>query len=103
MSRYLAAGAAIWAAVYACGCVALVHQQGDSSAASWYVVLVLGGAAAMLASVAGDWGRLALIVGLVLLVFAALTAASSIGLFLLPAVGAAGVAIVGDRPVRAQT
>ena len=102
-SRYLAAGAAIWAAVYGCGYTALIYQQVDSSVAWWYVALVAGGVAALVASAAGNLSRSAVILGAVLLASAALLAAASIGMFLLPAVVGAGVAIAGDRPARVQT
>jgi hypothetical protein len=99
MGRYLAGGAAVWAAVYCSGYVAVIHNQDDGSVAWWYLVLVA--AAALCAYAAGLAHRSAAIVGLVLLVCAALLAALSIGVFLLPAVAAAGFAVALAGPASA--
>jgi hypothetical protein len=97
-SRYLAAGAALWAAAYCFCYVAVIHSQGpDSSVAWWYVGIVLVAAAALSAGAAGVAHTVALTAGFALLVGATLLGLLSIGILLLPAVVAAGVAMVGDR------
>jgi hypothetical protein len=101
MGRYLAGGAALWAVVYSGGYVAVIHNQDDGSVAWWYLGLVLVAAAALLAFAAGLANRSAAIIGLVLLVCAALLALLSIGVFLLPAVAAAGVAVALAGPASA--
>jgi len=100
-SRYLAAGAAVWATAYCCGYVAVIHAQGDGPVAWWYLGLVLFAAAALSAFALGAVHRVAAIVGFVVLVGAALLGLLSIGVFLLPAVVAAGAAMAGDRPAPA--
>ena len=101
MGRYLAGGAAVWAAVYCSGYVAVIHNQDDGSVAWWYLGLVLVAAAALCAHAIGLAHRSAAIVGLVLLVCAAVLAALSVGVFLLPAVAAAGFAVARGGPAPA--
>jgi hypothetical protein len=103
MSRYLAAGAALWAAAYSGGYVAVIHNQGDGSVAWWYLGLVLFGAAALFAHAAGVASRTASIVGFVVLFCSALLGAVTIGVFLLPAVAAAGFAMARSGPASATT
>ena len=100
-SRYLAAGAALWAAAYSGGYAAVIHDQGDGSVAWWYLGLVLLAAAVLAAYAVGLAGRTALLVGFVVLVCAAVLALLSIGVFLLPAVAVAGIAMAGARPASA--
>ena len=101
--RYLAAGAALWAAAYACGYVALINDQGDTSVAWWYLGLVLLAAVALSASAVGIERRTTAITGFVMLVIAALLASMSIGVFLFPGVLAAGFALSRDPRAQAPT
>lgn len=100
-SRILAAGAALWALAYVGGYLAVINEQGEESPVWWYVGLVLLGAAAMSARAAGVGNKSASIAGLVLLGCAALLGLLSIGIFLLPAVVAAGIATAGHGRSRA--
>ena len=100
-SRWLAAGAALWAIAYCLGYLAVIHSQGDGSVAWWYVGVVLFAAAALSADAAGLLHRAASIVGFVVLLGAALLGLLTIGVFLIPAVIAAGAAMAGDRPAPA--
>jgi hypothetical protein len=100
-SRYLAAGAALWSAAYCCGYVAVIHAQGDGPVAWWYLGLVLFAAAALSAYALGAVHKVAPVVGFVILVGATLLGLLTIGVFLLPAVVAAGAAMSGDRPAAA--
>jgi hypothetical protein len=45
-SRYLAIGAAAWAAGYARICIAIISKQGNSPA-SWYLALLAAGAGSL--------------------------------------------------------
>ena len=101
--RYLAAGAALWAAAYACGYVAVIRDQGDAPVAWWYVGLVLLAAVALSASAAGIERRATAITGFVMLVIAALLGALSIGIFMLPGALAAGFAVSRDQRAQAPT
>ena len=91
--RYLAGMAAVWAFAYACGYVALIHRQEASSVAWWYVALITGGVVALGGVAARRWGRAGLVLGLAFLFVAALLGAMTIGMFLIPAVVTAIVAI----------
>jgi hypothetical protein len=77
------------------GYMALIHQD-ESMVAWWYVALIAGGVVA-LGGVAvegwGRWGRWGLVLGLAVLVGASLLGAMTIGMFLIPAVVTAVVAI----------
>jgi hypothetical protein len=98
-SRYLAGGAALWAFAYILGYMALIHQD-ESTVAWWYVALIAAGVVA-LGGVAvggwGRWGRWGLVLGLAVLVGASLLGAMTIGMFLIPAVVTAVVAIAVYR------
>lgn len=96
-SRYLAGVAAGWALVYTCGYVALIHRQEDSTVVWWYVALIAGGAVALSGVAVGRWGRQGLVLGLAVLVVGTLLGAMTIGVFLIPAVLAAVVAIALSR------
>ena len=96
-SRYLAGVAAGWAFAYTCGYVALIHRQEDSTVAWWYVALIAGGVVALGGAAAGRWGRRGLVLGLAVLVVATLLGAMTIGVFLIPAVLAAVVAVALSR------
>lgn len=90
-SRYLAVGAAVWAAGYGGLYAAVLRSQGSSPA--WpYIGLLAAGAALVALSAHGRWPRPMLISGAVTLALAALAALPSIGLFLVPAVAAATIA-----------
>jgi hypothetical protein len=80
----------------------VIRAQGDSAVAWWYLGLVLLAAAALCAYATGVVTKPAAIVGLVILVCSALLGLMSIGVFLLPAVVAAALAVAGDRPVAAR-
>jgi hypothetical protein len=90
--RYLAGGAALWAFVYTCGYVALIHGE-DYTIAWWYVALIAGGVVALGGVAAGRSGRSGLVLGLAVLVVASLLGAMTIAMFLVPAVVTAVVAI----------
>ena len=90
--RFLAGGAAVWALAFGVGYVALIRAQ-DSTVAWWYVALIVTGAAALGGFAVGRWGRRALVLGLVVLAVCTLLGLASIGMFLLPAVVAAAVAV----------
>jgi hypothetical protein len=96
-SRYLAGMAAVWAFAYACGYVALIHRQEASTVAWWYLALIAIGVVALGGVGAGRWGRRGLVLGLVVLVVATLLGAMTIGVFLIPAVLTAVVAIALSR------
>lgn len=96
-SRYLAGVAAVWAFVYTCGYVALIHRQEESTVAWWYIALIAGGVVALAGVTAGRWGRRGLVLGLIVLVVATLLGAMTIGMFLIPAVLTAVVAIALSR------
>lgn len=98
-ARYLAIGAAVWAAGYAAIYVAIVRGQGNSPA-WWYVALLGAGVALLVLSSAGRWPRPTLISGTVLLALAVLAGLLSIGILLLPGVVAAVAAASSARPSR---
>jgi hypothetical protein len=91
-SRYLAGGAGLWAFAYILGYVALIHQD-RSTVAWWYVALIAGGVVALGGVATGRWGRSGLVLGLAVLVGTSLLGAMTIGMFLIPAVATAVVAI----------
>jgi hypothetical protein len=95
-SRYLAGGAALLAFAYMLGYVALIYRQDESTVAWWYVAVIAAGVVALggvAAGVWGRWGRWGLALGLAVLVGASLLGAMTIGMFLIPAVVTAVVAI----------
>jgi hypothetical protein len=92
-SRYLAGAAAVWAFAYACGYVVLIHRQEESTVVWWYVALITGGVVSLGGVAAGRWGRAGLVLGLAFLFVATLLGAMTIGMFLIPAVVTAIVAI----------
>jgi len=98
-SRYRAGVAAGWAFAYTGGYVALIHRQEDSTVAWWYVALIAGGVVALGGVAAGRLGRQGLVLGLAVLVVATLLGAMTIGVFLIPAVFAAVVAIALSRRI----
>jgi hypothetical protein len=93
-SRYLAIGAAVWAAGYAGLYIVVVSKQGDSPA-WWYVALLAAGAGSLTVAATRRWSRPVLIFGAACLALAALAGVASIGMLLVPAVVAAAVAAAG--------
>jgi len=91
-SRYLILGAAAWAAGYTGSYIALIHQQGNSSPAWWYVALLAAGAGSLALAATGRRPRPLLILGVACLALAALAGVLSIGLLLVPGVVAAAIA-----------
>jgi hypothetical protein len=100
-ARYLATGAAVWAAGYAAVYVAIVRGQGNSPA-WWYVALLGAGVALLALSAIGRWPGPTLITGTALLALAALAGLLSIGILLLPGVVAAAAAARSFRRSRAS-
>jgi hypothetical protein len=102
--RYLAMGAAAWAAGYAAIYVGIVRGQGNSPA-WWYVALLGAGIAVLALATAGRWPRPMLISGTVLLALAALAGLLSIGILLFPGVVGAAVAAArsSGRPGTSST
>ena len=98
-SRYLAIGAAVWAAGYAGVYVIVVIKQGNSPA-WWYLALPAAGTGALAVAATRRWPRPALIFGAACLALAAVAGVLSIGMLLVPAVVAAAVAAAGtsQRP-----
>jgi len=90
-SRYLAIGAAVWAAGYAGLYVVVVSKQGNSPA-WWYLALLAAGAGSLAVAAIRRWPRPALIFGAACMALAALAGVLSIGMLLVPAVVAAAVA-----------
>jgi len=95
LHRVLVAVATAWTAFYLVVYLALVTQQGGPIAV-WYVGLLI---AAVVCLGLGIRSRLALAIGLAIDVAAALPAALTIGLFLVPAIVAAGVAVLRGKRV----
>jgi hypothetical protein len=93
-SRYLAIGAAVWAAGYAGLYVVVISKQGNSPA-WWYLTLLAAGAGSLAVAATRPWPRPALIFGAACLALAALAGVLSIGMLLVPAVVAAAVAAAG--------
>lgn len=93
-SRYLAIGAAVWAAGYAGLYVVVVSKQ-DNSPAWWYLALLAAGAGSVAVAVIRRWPRPTLIFGAACIALAALVGVLSIGMLLVPAVVAAAVAAAG--------
>jgi hypothetical protein len=93
--RVLVAVATAWTAFYLIIYLGLISQQGGPIAA-WYVGLLIVGAVCL---GAGIRSRLALVAGLVIDVAAALPAALTIGVLLLPAIVAAAIAVVRGKRV----
>jgi hypothetical protein len=91
-SRLLAMGASLWAAAYAVAYVLVVRSQ-DDSPAWWYLGLVVAASILLAAAGLGAALRTAAVIGLALLTVCALLGLLSIGVFLLPAVIAAAVAV----------
>ena len=96
-SRYPAGVAAVWAFAYTCGYVVLIHRQEESTVAWSYLALIASGVVALVGVSAGRWGRKGLVLGLAVLVVATLLGAMTIGMFLIPAVLTALVAIALRR------
>lgn len=96
--RYLATGAALWAAGYLVAYVVVVRGQGDSPA-WWYVAVVAVGALLLTPAIAGRPGVPARVAAVALLAVAALLGLLSIGVLLLPAVAAAAGVLVAGRPL----
>ena len=93
-SRYLAIGAAVWAAGYAGLYVVVISEQGNSPA-WWYVALLAAGAGSLAVAATRRWPRPALLFGAACMALAALAGVLSIGMLLVPAVVAAAVAAAG--------
>ena len=91
-SRVLAMGASLWAAAFAVAYVAIMRGQ-DDDPAWWYAALVLVASVALAAAALGVARRSAAVAGLVLLTACAILGLLSIGVFLLPAVVTAAVAV----------
>jgi hypothetical protein len=91
-SRVLAMGASLWAAAYAVAYVLVIRSQ-DDSPAGWYLGLVVAASILLAAAGLGAAPRTAAAIGLGLLTVCALLGLLSIGVFLLPAVVAAAVAV----------
>jgi hypothetical protein len=89
--RYLAIGAAVWAAGYAGIYIVIVRGQGNSPA-WWYVALLAAGAILLAFSAGGRHSRQTLILGTGVLGVAALIGVLSVGLLLVPGVVAAAIA-----------
>jgi hypothetical protein len=102
--RYLAIGAAVWAAGYAAVYAAVVTGQGNSPA-WWYLALLVAGAGSLAVAATRRRPRPVLIFGVTCLALAALAGIASIGMFLVPAVVAAAVAAAGasQRPPTSET
>lgn len=98
-SRLVSASAALWTVGFGVGYVVLIRGQ-DSPVAWWYLVVLAGAVVALAAHAAGRPRSFA-VVAVVILALAALVAILSIGVFLLPAVAAAVVAVV-LRPAVSQ-
>ena len=98
-SRYLAIGAAVWAAGYAGVYVIVVIKQGNSPA-WWYLALLAAGTGSLAVAATRRWPRPALIFGAACLALAAVAGVLSIGMLLVPAAVAAAVAAAGtsQRP-----
>jgi hypothetical protein len=96
-SRYLAIGAAVWAAGYTGIYAAVITGQGNSPA-WWYLALLAAGAGSLAVAATRRWPRPALIFGAACLALAALAGVLSIGMVLVPAVVAATVAATGTCP-----
>jgi hypothetical protein len=90
-SRYLAIGAAVWAAGYAGLYVVVISNQGNSPA-WWYLALLAAGAGSLAVAAIRRWPRPTLIFGAACMALAALVGVLSIGMLLVPAVVAAVVA-----------
>ena len=103
-SRYLAIGAAVWAAGYAAVYAAVVTRQGNSPA-WWYLALLAAGAGSLAVAATRRWPRPVLIFAAACLALAALAGVLSIGMLLVPAVVAAAVAAAGtsQRPHTSET
>jgi hypothetical protein len=96
-SRYLAIGAAVWAAGYAAVYIAVIIRQGNSPA-WWYLALLAAGTGSLAVAATRRWPRPALIFGAACLALAALAGVLSVGMLLVPAVVAAAVAAAGTSP-----
>jgi hypothetical protein len=92
--RYLAIGAAVWAAGYGAVYAAVVTGQGNSPA-WWYLAVLAAGAGSLAVAATRRWPRPALIFGAACLALAALAGVLSIGMLLVPAVVAAAIAAAG--------
>jgi FtsH-binding integral membrane protein len=93
--RYLAIGAALWAAGYTGIYLAIIHGQGNSPA-WWYVALLAAGAGSLAFAAVRRRPLAPLIAGMVCLALAALAGVMSIGLLLVP--GAVAAAVAAARP-----
>ena len=89
--RYLALGAAVWAAGYTGLYIAIIHADGNSPA-WWYVALLAAGTGSLVLAAAGQRLRPLVILGVACLALAALAGVLTIGLLLVPGVVAAAVA-----------
>jgi len=96
-SRFLAVGAAVWAAGYAGIYIAVITRQGNSPA-WWYLALLAAGTGTLAVAVTWRWPRPALIFGAACLALAALAGVLSIGMLLVPAAVAATAAAAGTSP-----
>jgi hypothetical protein len=90
-SRYLALGAAVWAAGYAGIYIVIVRGQGNSPA-WWYVALLAAGVVSLAVAAALRRPMAPLVLGMACLGLAALAGILSMGLLLVPGVVAAAVA-----------
>jgi hypothetical protein len=93
--RYLAIAAAVWVAANAGLYLVTIHAQGNSPA-WWYVATLAVAAAAFALAAAGLWPRPMLIAGTVVLIADAVLGILSIGVFLIPGVIAAVVALASQ-------
>ena len=98
LHRVLVAVATAWTAFYLVIYLGLIAQQGGPIAA-WYVGVLI---AAVVCLGLGIKSRLALLAGLVIDVAAALPAALTIGVLLVPAIVAAAIALVPGKRVAGQ-
>jgi len=101
--RILTAAAAVWVAGYLVVYLVIISRQGDGPPAWWYVGLLVLLVGLLAGAAIGDPGHGVLMGTVVLLGFATLIAMLSIGIFLAPALAAAGGAAALSRPAAPST
>jgi hypothetical protein len=102
--RRLLIGTTVWVIAYLAFYLILIQQQGESSPAWGYVVLLLVPIGLLGLVVAGRLGQRGLLAGIGVLGFATVVALPSIGVFLLPAlVAAVTAAFMSDAPTRQRS
>src|SRR5687768_15522072 len=91
--QHLLLGAVVWVAGYLAAYLVIMYRQGDSSPAWWYVALLAVAAGMLALVVAGRLGRGSLLAAIAVLGFATVIGLLSIGVFLVPALIAAVLAV----------